>query len=331
VSQFDTLWQKNPDQFKSFVTKLVQPPAAPTPFTLNPGDVRFDANGKQIAAVAPKPPETSLQSKDVLVDGQRAVVNFNPRTGEYFAPGTQTPLANVKPIPPQSSVTVQQGVSDAKSIADSIVNGEQPPELTGLYRLAGPVRAELAKQGYNLTNALTDWRATQKHVATLNGAKITQMQSAISTASDSLDVIDNLASQWKGGKFPILNKANLALAKNGAYGKEAQSIATQLDGQITDVVSELGQVYMGGNSPTDHALGLAEKNLKADWSEDVLKDMTKLARTNLQIRKNSILHSPVSGTGTDNAYDQTPKNPPTKVEEWVIDPKSGKLVKKGGG
>ncbi len=33
---------------------------------------------------------------------------------------------------------------------------------------------------------------------------------------------------------------------------------------------------------------LAEKNLRADWSESVLRDMTKLARTNLQYRRNSM-------------------------------------------
>lgn len=191
---------------------------------------------------------------------------------------------------------------DAGSIADAIINGDQPPVLTGLYRLAGPVRAALAKAKYNLTDAMTDWTATQKHVATLNGAKFTQLQSSIATASDSLEVIQNLADRWKGGRFPLLNKASLAAAKNGVYGKDAAAIATQLEGQITDVVSELGQVYMGGNSPTDHALQLAEKNLRADWDQKVLTDMISLARTNLAIRKNSIMNSRPAGASADNPY-----------------------------
>jgi hypothetical protein len=171
-----------------------------------------------------------------------------------------------------------------------------------LFRLAGPVRAALAKKGYNLATANLDWTATQKHLNTLNGAQQTRMAQAVDNAAHSLDVIDDLANQWKGGKFPILNKANLALAKSGAQGSEAQKIATQLEAQISDVTSELGNVYMGGNSPTDHALTLAAKNLSADWSAATLQAMTKLARTNLQIRLNSMRNIGVAGASAGNPY-----------------------------
>jgi len=180
---------------------------------------------------------------------------------------------------------------DADAIADAIIAGDQPPSTAGLYRFAGPVKARLAKKGYNFTGANLDWEATKRHLASLNGVKQTTLRQAASTAYDSLDIIDGLANQWKGGRFPLLNKANLKLAKGGAYGKDAQQIAVQLEGQITDVVSELGQVYMGGNSPTDHALKLAEKNLSADWEQGTLLKMTDLARKNLQVRLNSMNHS----------------------------------------
>lgn len=196
---------------------------------------------------------------------------------------------------------------DAKAIADAIKSGDQPPSVTGLYRFAGPVRAELARQGYDFTKANLDWEATKKHLATLNGAQQTRLRQAISTASDSLSVIEDLAKQWDGGKFPILNKATLAAAKNGALGPKAQQIATNLTAQITDVTSELGNVYMGGNSPTDHALQLAGKNLSADWTRDQLLSAVKLARTNLQIRQNSITNS---GAITTSGAQGAPAAPP---------------------
>lgn len=214
---------------------------------------------------------------------------------------------------------------DAKAIADAIMSGAQPPEVTGLYRLAGPVRAELSKQGYDLSKANLDWKATQRHLNTLNGAQQTRLRQAIGTAIDSLDVIEDLSNQWKGGRFPVLNKANLALAKNGAFGQNAASIATQLEGQITDVTSELANAYMGGNSPTDHALQLASKNLNANWDQKVLGDMIKLARTNLTIRRNSIEHA-----GPITASSQQQQATPPKIdEEWTFDAK-GNLVKKKG-
>jgi hypothetical protein len=91
----------------------------------------------------------------------------------------------------------------------------------------------------------------------MNGSQQLRLNQAINSLPDMLDSVDALAAKWKGASFPILNKANLALAKGGAYGKDAASIANQLDAQIADVTADLGNVYMGGNSPTDHALGLA--------------------------------------------------------------------------
>lgn len=274
---------------------------------------------KRLAALSPELqslfPETPTNRRDLLK------VGMSPK--EIVDADLEQARINK---PPASSVT-SGSPGDAQSIADAIMAGEQPPELTGLYRLAGPVKAALARAHYNQVEALTDWRAVQKHVATLNGSKVTQLRSSIQTAAESLDVIDDLASQWKGGGFPILNKANLALAKSGTLGKKAAEIANQLEGQITDVVSELGQVYMGGNSPTDHALKLAEKNLRADWDEAVLKSMTKLARTNLRIRNNSVMNSGAAGGSDDNPYDSTKKTDTVKAPRKYYDANGNEIIK----
>jgi hypothetical protein len=215
------------------------------------------------------------------------------------------------------------GDADVEAIADAIVRGEQPPSTTGLYGKTAAVRAALAKRGYNLTNASLDYEATRAHFRTLNGAQQTRMRQAVDNAAHSLDVIDTLAQQWQGGKYPTLNKGRLAAARQGLLGPDAQSIATQLDAQIADVTSELGNVYMGGNSPTDHALQLAGKNLQANWSLPQLLDAIKLARTNLQIRQNSINNAgPVTPSG------QAAPAGTSVIEEWVRDA-NGKLVKKG--
>lgn len=192
---------------------------------------------------------------------------------------------------------------DAESIADAIIRGEQPPEVTGLYRLAGPVRASLAKKGYNQAEAISDWRATQKHLATANGAQQTRLNQSIGALPDLLDTVDTLASKWKANAhLPILNRANLAAAKNGAYGADGASLANQLETQIADVVGDLGTVYMGGNSPTDHALKLAETSLRSDWDEKTIHDMVKLAKKNVQIRQNSIRNTGVQGASPNNPY-----------------------------
>lgn len=219
---------------------------------------------------------------------------------------------------------------DAEDIADAIVAGDAPPSLQGMYRLRGPVQAALSRKKFNLTTANLDWEATKKHLASLNGVAQTRLRQAVDTASDSLDVIDNLSTEWNkltspvGGRLPLLNAATLKAAKGGLLGVEASKLATALDGQITDVVSELGQIYMGGNSPTDHALKLAEKNLSASWSADTLKKMTDLARQNLAIRRNSMVHSTPITTGTLAGQPQG-FTPPPGAATKRFDPATGTI------
>lgn len=216
------------------------------------------------------------------------------------------------------TVVTPTGPSDVKETIAGMKDGTIPPQLPGrASKEYIALMAEAHRAGYDLASAAQDWTATQKHLATLNGAQQTRLRQAISTASDSLGVIEDLAKQWDGGKFPTLNKGMLATAKAGMLGAKAQQIATNLEAQITDVTSELGNVYMGGNSPTDHALGLAQKNLSAEWTKDQLLSAIKLARTNLQIRNNSIAQStPVLSTLKDNSVVPTMRFNPTtgKVE-----------------
>ena len=249
------------------------------------------ANLKQYGS-ATKP---NFEQKNVTLDGKaNQLVNFDPRSGQMFLPGSSDPInvSRVKANPPASMQVNVGQQNDVKETVAGMRDGSLPPQLPGrASKEYVALMAEAHRQGYDLATAAQDWTATQKHLATLNGAQQTRLRQAILTASDSLGVIEDLATQWDGGKFPLLNKANLALAKAGGLGAKAQQIATNLEAQITDVTSELGNVYMGGNSPTDHALSLAGKNLSADWTKDQLLSAIKLARTNLQIRTNSITNA----------------------------------------
>jgi len=194
--------------------------------------------------------------------------------------------------------------NDAKDIADAIENGDQPPTLQGLYRNAGPVRAELARRGVPLAKMETDWKATQKIISTMNGPQQLRLRQAISVASDSLDKIDSLYQEYHSlvgdAGMKAFNKAGLAAAKQ--LPGRAGAVATALDAQIADVTAELGNVYMGGNSPTDHSLGLAAKNLSSDWNKQTFEEALKQARANIKIRQNSILHSQPVGVSGDNTY-----------------------------
>lgn len=206
---------------------------------------------------------------------------------------------------------------DVGLIADAIVSGNQPPALTGLYRNTAAVKAELQRRGYNLTAATEDWNATTQYLKTLNGAQQVRLRQAVNFAADSLDIVDSLSSQWSRSKFPLLNAGQLKLAKSGALGADAQSIATQLDSQISDLVSELATVYKGGGASTDEGLQLAAKQLSANWSEKQLKDAVTLVRKNLQIRINSINNSGVVGGTAGNPY--APQSAAPEADTYELD------------
>ncbi len=253
----------------------------------------------------------TLNSTDKLSDNARADAAAK-ETARHNAAMEQT--ARIRANRPTASAG-GVGSSDIKETVAGMKDGTLPPQLPGRASPAyNAIMAEAHRQGFDLATAATDWQATQMHVATLNGAQQTRMAQAIDNAAHSLDVIDNLADEWNGGRFPALNKVTLAAAKNGAMGAKAQQIATKLDAQIADVTSELANVYMGGNSPTDHALSLAAKNLQADWTRDQLKSATALSRKNLQIRSNSMRNVGVAGASPNNPY--APQQTQQPAEIW---------------
>ncbi len=186
---------------------------------------------------------------------------------------------------------------------DGIVAGRTPPELpsrgTNAYT---ELAAEAERRKFDLSKANQDWLATKKYLNTLNGAQQVRLRQAVEFTDESVQGLRGLIDEWKGGKFPLINKADLALARNGAYGQKAASIATRLEAQIADIQSELGTVYKGGNSSTDESLKLAAENLKKDWSWQVMNDAVDQIQKNLQYRRNSMNNVTASGVSEPNPY-----------------------------
>ena len=308
----------NPDQVKAFLEQtramapyyqaIQQKTAERGPVNVAPGNTVLGPDNKPVFTAGPAPITPYQQAE---LSGQAAA------RAETHRHNTVTEAAA-----PQQTSDVADAVAGMKA-------GTIPPQLPGrASKEYVQLLAEAKRQGYDLAGAATDWNATQKHISTMNGSQQLRLNQSINALPEMLDSVDALAAKWKAGKFPLLNRANLALAKGGALGKDAASIANQLSAQIADVTADLGNVYMGGNSPTDHALGLAAKSLSADWDEKVLHDMTDLARRNVTIRRNSIRNTGVAGASPNNPY-----APPAtdKPADLVYDRVTKKFTKPGGG
>src|SRR5574340_176224 len=190
------------------------------------------------------------------------------------------------------------------TLADGIEKGISPPDMKGLYKYGGPVRAELAKRGYDLTSASRDWQGAQRYMSSLNGPQQLRLRQAVDAANGQLDVVSQLYDEWKqkgvSTGVKLFNRGALAAAKN--MGGDAGAAAQALESQIALLTGELGNTLMGGNSPTDHALTLARNMLQGDWNEEQFKKGITQLRRDLQIRQNSLSSIGPAGVAPESPY-----------------------------
>lgn len=82
VRQFQQLYTDQPEQFKTFVSNLVNPPKPTEPFTLNPGQVRFGPDGQPLANVPPEQQGFTLNAGDVRYGPDGHVIASRPAKPE---------------------------------------------------------------------------------------------------------------------------------------------------------------------------------------------------------------------------------------------------------
>ena len=208
----------------------------------------------------------------------------------------------------------QQDETDqrAKQIGDSIINGQQQPDMKGLFRFGGPVRAYLASQGYDLATATNEWGAMQKYLAAANGPSQVRMAQAVSMIPQQVAKIRYLYDQWKQ-MAPVsgikqFNRGAIFAAKQ--TGGDLGALANALDAQIADLTSELGFVYTGGNAPTDHSFKLAGQNLSANWDEASFDMALKNIEDAARYRKNAMGSTGPMGVQGNRYGQQQPSSAP---------------------
>lgn len=205
---------------------------------------------------------------------------------------------------------------DPKAIAAQIRLGDHPPDITQYGRpVAAAVASELAKSGphgeppFNLARAQREWRAQLNLNRTMNGSQQVRLDESIRSGLAMYDRIDQLAEQWDGKGWGPLSRANLALAREGAKGPAAQSLANQLTGQIGQLTSDVATIEQGGLTPTNEARAVAEKSMQDWWGKGTIKDMTAQGRANMQIRH--LARNTQETLTPGNGPDLTPARPAT--------------------
>jgi len=307
--------------------KLVEERSKPISIGAGGSVIRPDTGA--VVATAPKEPV----KREVVVPGPDGKPVTKLFTEGELATGVPTYRA---PVGAADAASSARQANDVAEIVKGYKDGTTPVNLPGrATKEYTAIQAEAHRQGFDLSKAVNNFVATQRAITSLNSTQQIRLTENISKATEMLPRIeslnDALESEMKSfskGKVQLINRGLMSAAKNGAYGDNAKTLATQLDAQIADFTSDLGNVYMGGNAPTDRGLELASKNLNSDWDKKTFKGAVDQARYNLNLA-NSARNDLLDKLGV-TATQFGPTNQP-KVEEWVIDPKTGKLVKKGGG
>jgi hypothetical protein len=277
-----------------------------------------DATAKAVAAgVDPlKDPATQhyadsirdLQKDSVakLTDEDKAI---SDRMASQKLPDTPANRDTVRKQLRSEGKTAPQGSTtkdDIKDTADAIVAGDADPTLSSYsFRDRTAIEAELHRRGFNQAAAQQDYKAVAKHLSSLNSTQQLRLNQALAFTSDTLPQMQAAYDKWSTFAraqtgFRGLSKAALAASKQ--LPGEAGSAATQLEAMISDLTSELGTVYKGGNSSTDESLKLAAQNLQGDWNDITFRDAMARIKKSLDLRQHSMNAVKTSGISDNSPY-----------------------------
>jgi len=224
--------------------------------------------------------------KDESLGGTKPVYGFDKTEGT---------LKKITDIP-KDAVVQQTGQSnfgsaseeELSSVVDGMAKGTQNPNLTAYSRNDRTRLSALAeKRGINLNQFAGEYNATQKFLQTKNSIKQVQLRQGIDSVQQSVKHLRDLNEEFKRTGWTPANKAEIVLAMTGTNPAKRE-IATKYLTQLNVLTDEMGQVFMGGNSPTDRALKLAGEIFNKDFGFDQMNAALDTVDTNLQFRLNAM-------------------------------------------
>lgn len=254
------------------------------PVTVGAGQKVIDPQtGKEIYSA---PEKQSFQSKDVMLNGKRANVNFDPSTGKYSDPETgQDVSAKVSPIPPASIIINNQkqnapnvptwALDDSRPVGPDgnkpdptirmtpnglyqaaqtwIANGQYPPAGRGNDPIVMAQREAInAKVGAIAAAAGMDvpqLRAFYKSNAASLGAiqkSSDAVQAFMTTADRNSDLLKDAIRQIPDSGIPLLNQPLRAFAKNVAGDPKMSKAATYLQSVSNEYAKIITQPNLSG-------------------------------------------------------------------------------------
>jgi hypothetical protein len=194
------------------------------------------------------------------------------------------------------------GDSDASTIAKAIAEGRQPPVLTGLYRKSAAVRAQLEKDGIDLSQLDLQYKAAVKQVQSLNGPQMVRYAGLAKSVINTIDEVKSLAGEMKNGGVPLLNRAKLQTFIQTQGNSPAGQLAVRYLAGINTLKEEFANLANGCYAPTDAAWHLADQQINGNFGQQQMEAALSEVQRLLRYRLNGIPNFNTLGPGSQNRY-----------------------------
>jgi hypothetical protein len=194
------------------------------------------------------------------------------------------------------------GESDASTIAKAIESGRQPPVLTGLYRKSAAVRAQLEKNGVDLSQLDLEYKSAVKQVQSLNGPQMVRYAGLAKSVINTIDEVNSLATELNNNGVPLSNRLRLQAWTQTQGNSEKGQLASRYLAAVNTLKEEFANLAQGGYAPTEAAWKLASDQINADYGVKQLgASLTEVQRL-LRYRLNGIPNFNTLGPGGQNRY-----------------------------
>ncbi len=195
-----------------------------------------------------------------------------------------------------------KGPEAVKAIAEGIESGNQPPVLTGLYGMSGPVRAKLQEDGFDLSKAQIEWQRAQKQVATLNGPQMTRFVGLASSVQNTIDEVNGLAKEMDLGGIPAKNAFELKAFMNVEGNSKNGQLAARYIAAVNTLKEEFANLANGGYAPTEPAWALANQQIDGNFGVKQLGASLGEIRRLINYRIQGVPGLSTLGAGAPNRY-----------------------------
>lgn len=203
-----------------------------------------------------------------------------------------------------------KGPEAVAAIGDAIIDGTQPPVLTGLYGMSGPVRAYVHDKNFDLAKAQIEWKRAEKQVATLNGPQMTRFVGLASSVQNTIDEVNDLAKKMDLGGIPAKNAFELKAFMNVEGNSKNGQLAARYIAAVNTLKEEFANLANGGYAPTEPAWALANQQIDGNFGVKQLGASLGEIKRLINYRIQGVPGLSKMGAGAPNRYTGEDGKPP---------------------